>query len=199
MSSPARDRLLAAASEVFSREGLQGATTRVIAREAGVSEVTLFRLFENKEKLLAEVLAHVCSALSGTLAAKGDWSNDLRADLTAFARAYSDMLVKNEAMIRTLIGEASRHQDHARQLIKESVKPARVRLIAYLHDAQERGQVRKGLELPVVADMFSGMLLSGMLRRSSHGVREYSAATYLESCVDVLVAGIAAPAEKPKR
>ncbi len=59
MSLPARERLLAAAAEVFSREGLQGATTRVIAREAGVSEVTLFRLFENKERLLAEVLAQV--------------------------------------------------------------------------------------------------------------------------------------------
>ncbi len=128
------------------------------------------------------------------MADKSEWTQDLRTDLLAYAKGYNDSLVKNEAMIRTLIGEASRQPEHARLLIKESVKPARVRLIAYLQDALERGQVRPGLELPIVADMFTGMLLSGMLRRSAHKVREYSAATYLESCVDVLVAGIAAPA-----
>lgn len=202
MLLPAKERLLAAAADVFSREGLQGATTRVIAREAGVSEVTLFRLFENKERLLAEVLSQVCVAQSESLANKADWTQDLHADLLTFARSYNDMLVKNEAMIRTLIGEASRQPDHARQLIKDSVKPARVRFIAYLQEASERGQVRPGLELPIVADMFTGMLLSGMLRRSSHGVRDYSATAYLESCVDVLVAGIGtskAQPQKPKK
>ncbi len=199
MSLTARERLLAAAAEVFSREGLQGATTRVIAREAEVSEVTLFRLFESKERLLAEVLSQVCNAQSESLANKAEWTHDLHADLLAYARAYNDMLVKNEAMIRTLIGEASRQPEHAKQLIKDSVKPARARFIAYLQEAGERGQVRPGLDLHIIADMFTGMLLSGMLRRSSHGVRDYSAASYIESCVDVLVAGIAAHPSKIKR
>ena len=200
MSSPARERLLAAAADVFSREGLQGATTRVIAREAGVSEVTLFRLFESKERLLAGVLSQVCMAQSESLANKAAWTQDLHADLMTFAKAYNDMLVKNEAMIRTLIGEATRQPEHARQLIKDSVKPARMRFIAYLEEACGRGQVRPGLDLPIVADMFTGMLLSGMLRRSSHGVRDYSAGSYIESCVDVLVTGIAAqPSQKSRR
>ena len=196
MSLPARERLLAAAADVFSREGLQGATTRVIAREAGVSEVTLFRLFESKERLLAGVLSQVCMAQSESLAGKAAWTHDLHADLMTFAKSYNDMLVKNEAMIRTLIGEATRQPEHARQLIKDSVKPARMRFIAYLEEACGRGQVRPGLDLPIVADMFTGMLLSGMLRRSSHGVRDYSAASYIESCVNVLVTGIAAPPSK---
>ena len=38
-----RGRLLEAAMQVFARDGLHKATTRVIAREAGVNEVTLFR------------------------------------------------------------------------------------------------------------------------------------------------------------
>lgn len=198
MSLPAKERLLAAAAEVFSREGLQGATTRVIAREAGVSEVTLFRLFENKERLLAEVLVQVCTSQSETLADKSEWTQDLRTDLLVYGKSYYESLVKNEAMIRTFIGEASRQPELAKQLIKNSVKPARARLIAYLQDARERGQVREGLELPVVTDMFTAMLFTGMLRRSSHGVREYSVATYLESCVDVFVTGIATPAVKAK-
>ncbi len=41
---------------VFARDGLNGATTRAIAREAAVNEVTLFRLFRSKERLLAAVV-----------------------------------------------------------------------------------------------------------------------------------------------
>jgi AcrR family transcriptional regulator len=37
-----KKRILAAAELVFSRDGFQGATTREIARQAGVNEVTLF-------------------------------------------------------------------------------------------------------------------------------------------------------------
>jgi hypothetical protein len=41
-----------AAVRVFSRDGFQGATTREIAREAGVNEVTIFRHFRTREELL---------------------------------------------------------------------------------------------------------------------------------------------------
>lgn len=54
-----RDRLLQAAIQVFSRAGYVGATTREIAREAGVSEVTLFRHFQRKEQLLKAVAQHI--------------------------------------------------------------------------------------------------------------------------------------------
>ena len=49
-------RLLEAAARVFARRGLEGATTREIAREAKVNEVTLFRHFQSKENLLSAVL-----------------------------------------------------------------------------------------------------------------------------------------------
>jgi AcrR family transcriptional regulator len=44
-----KKRILAAAELVFSRDGFQGATTREIARQAGVNEVTLFRHFRTRE------------------------------------------------------------------------------------------------------------------------------------------------------
>jgi len=46
------ERLLAAAAAVYSRFGATGATTRRIAAEASVNEVTLFRHFGSKEALL---------------------------------------------------------------------------------------------------------------------------------------------------
>jgi AcrR family transcriptional regulator len=55
-SSEMREHILAAALMVFSRLGVREATTRTIAREAGVSEVTLFRHFKGKEDLVSKVL-----------------------------------------------------------------------------------------------------------------------------------------------
>src|SRR5258708_23956024 len=50
-----RRRILEAAERVFSREGFQGATTREIAREAQVNEVTLFRHFRTRDELVARL------------------------------------------------------------------------------------------------------------------------------------------------
>lgn len=60
MTVTSRDRILDAARRVFAQFGSVGATTRRIAEEAGVNEVTLFRHFGSKETLLEEAArAHV--------------------------------------------------------------------------------------------------------------------------------------------
>lgn len=51
-----RDMILEATVKVFAEGGTRGATTRRIAQEAGVNEVTLFRHFGSKEALLREAL-----------------------------------------------------------------------------------------------------------------------------------------------
>jgi len=51
-----REKILKAARETFIKKGYKGATTRKIAQEAGVSEVTLFRKFKSKSNLLREIL-----------------------------------------------------------------------------------------------------------------------------------------------
>ena len=40
-----RDRILEAAKRVYAKHGFRGATTRLIAIEADVNEVTIFRTF----------------------------------------------------------------------------------------------------------------------------------------------------------
>lgn len=51
-----RQKLLRAAARVFGEHGFRGATTRRIAEQAGVNEVTLFRLFGSKSALIAEAV-----------------------------------------------------------------------------------------------------------------------------------------------
>lgn len=51
-----KEKILQSALKLFSQKGYLGATTREIAKDAGVAEVTLFRHFNSKEKLLEGVL-----------------------------------------------------------------------------------------------------------------------------------------------
>lgn len=49
-------KILQAALKLFSQKGYLGTTTKEIAKEANVAEVTLFRYFKSKESLFIDVL-----------------------------------------------------------------------------------------------------------------------------------------------
>src|SRR5947209_7004832 len=96
LASPTRQRLLDAASRVCSERGLHGATTREIAEVAGVNEVTLFRHFGSKEKLIAALFEHVLTALTEALSETEVDVQDLERDLFRYAQRYHEMLMTNE-------------------------------------------------------------------------------------------------------
>jgi len=52
-----REELLRAAAKVYARHGYRGSTTRRIANEAGVNEITIFRQFGTKDTLIHEAIA----------------------------------------------------------------------------------------------------------------------------------------------
>lgn len=190
---PTRQRLLDAAYRVCAERGLQGATTREIADAARVNEVTLFRHFGNKEKLIAELFARSMASQLEFLNDLEAEDNDLERDLRRFAARFNEMLFANEALIRTIITEGKRHPEQARQVICESTKPMRQKLISYLEAAQNAGAVRRDLDVEPMIDAFTGMLLAGMLRRTSPiKVIEYPQETYVDTCVDLFIRGIAA-------
>ncbi len=56
MTAPTKEHILEAAARLYGEHGFRGTTTRRIAQEAGVNEVTLFRLFGSKTALLLEAL-----------------------------------------------------------------------------------------------------------------------------------------------
>jgi AcrR family transcriptional regulator len=186
-----RQRLLKAATEVFARDGFQGATTREIARVASVNEVTLFRHFTSKNQLLGAVISQAFALQAESLANQQEWTQDLRTDLLHYAQLYNRTLEEHEALTRTLIGEARRYPEEARQILREATQPLRERLTAYLQNAQRQGKVRAEVDPIAAIDIFTGMLLAGMLRRSVN-ILEYGTEHYLDSCVDIFVCGITA-------
>ena len=184
-----RQKLLDGAARVFARDGIAGSTTRAIAREAGVNEVTLFRHFQSKDRLIAAVIGDNF----GIQAVKAQSADptitaDLRADLTEHARRYEQLLKENLPLIRTMIGEVHHHGDQKHQVFKAILRPLREALVARLHKAQREGQLPAAGRPEVLADLFSGMIFTGVLRRNmSQQQLEYTAGAYLAAAVDLIV------------
>jgi AcrR family transcriptional regulator len=186
---PARQLLLSAAARVFARDGLEGATTRAISREAGVNEVTLFRNFGSKEGLLAAVVGTAFSG--GGREAKAPEARGLRADLEAFAESYEKLLVANLPLIRTMIGEIHRHASCEHQALKGIFMPMREALVRRIARARSEGDVRAGVDPAIAADLFAGMIFSAVLRRAAlKRPTEYSPSAYRAACVETLLRGI---------
>src|SRR3954447_21427019 len=104
IQSPTRQRLLDAAVAVCAKHGLRGATTREIAAAAEVNEVTLFRHFGSKEKLIAAVVQRSVEAQVEALRQTPP-AETLEADLRQFAKCFHGLLYEQEPLIRALLGE----------------------------------------------------------------------------------------------
>ncbi|WP_173096580.1 TetR/AcrR family transcriptional regulator [Actinomadura verrucosospora] len=97
-AEPMRERILAAAVEVIRARGITAATTKEIARSAGVSEGSLYNHFANKTALFAAALGEVTAtartamaALAGS-AGKGTVEGNLTRLAAGMVRFYGELL-----------------------------------------------------------------------------------------------------------
>ncbi|MBV8176830.1 MAG: TetR/AcrR family transcriptional regulator [Verrucomicrobia bacterium] len=188
-----RERLLDAAAQTFSRDGIQGATTREIARGAGVNEVTLFRHFKSKEQLLRAVLQRGLAAEVAVMDQHSSWKEDLRGSMERYARHYYSHLEKKEGLARAFTAEANVLPKSIQTMIADVIRPVRERLIAIMADAQRAGVVRDDLNVECALDAFKNTLYAALLRQGAYFPRNYSTDAYIQTIVDIFVRGIEAP------
>ena len=100
---PIRLKLLDAAARVYAETGFRGATTRRIAKEAGVNEITLFRHFGSKARLLHEAI--VCAAVASPAALLPIRPVHPRRELMEWSRAHLKERKGRRALIRTSQGK----------------------------------------------------------------------------------------------
>ncbi len=168
----ARARLLAAAARVFAGHGAAGATSRRIADEAGVNEVTLFRLFGTKEALLgAAVHAAVHDATDGEPPTRlPAVPVDPEREVAEWCTAEIGRLGRSRALLRQCLAESGVPAGHARAARTAVAGTAEV-LRAYvgrmagrapLGDAPDREAAVSMLVSTVVADALGRDDLAGV-------------------------------------
>lgn len=186
-----RRKLMEAARAEFGDKGIEAATTRGIAERAGCNEVTLFRHFETKQKLLAAVVQDTSEEFVSLCECHADVSGDPREDLGRFARVYNESLERCEGMARAMIGEGRRRPTLAKELIGDVLEPFHRSIACYLEQGKKSGLVRADVDTMAFAEVFTATLMGGLLRRTS-GLSEMDRDGWLRETVEVLWRGIEA-------
>ncbi|MEI7954466.1 MAG: TetR/AcrR family transcriptional regulator [Verrucomicrobiota bacterium] len=187
-ASSTRQRLMEAARAEFGDKGIEAATTRGIAERAGCNEVTLFRNFESKQKLLVAVVQDTSEEFLSLCACGENFSGDLLDDLTHFARVYNASMERCEGMARAMIGESRRRPTLAKELIGDVLEPFHRSIAAYLEQHRLTGRVRADLDAMAFAEVLTSALMGGLLRRTS-GLSALDRDGWIRETVEIFVRG----------
>ena len=134
-----RDRLCDAAGRMFASRGREGFTLRALAGELGVSAMTPYRYFRDKDDILAAVRARAftrfAEALEQAMAAPGG----ALSKATAVYEAYVGFAFGEPDSYRLMFDLSQPNEDDYPELV-EATKRARATMTAYV-----RGLVAEGL------------------------------------------------------
>ena len=98
-------KIIIAATTVFSREGFKGARMQQIAKAAGVNQALLHYYFNSKEQLYQEVLFSFFGHVIGQLTHHFQTYDSPEAALRNFIHAYVDILKDNPELPRLMVSE----------------------------------------------------------------------------------------------
>jgi len=101
----AKERILEAALEIFSHKGFHPATTDEIAERAGVGKGTLYRYFETKDKLFAELVRLRLEELEKRAGSVMDGQDDVLTMISKYIRVYFEFFDGNQRLFRLIVQE----------------------------------------------------------------------------------------------
>jgi AcrR family transcriptional regulator len=134
-----RDRILAAAGELFYRHGIRAVGVEAIAEAARTNKMTLYRHFASKDELVAEYLRQSAKAADSCWARfAGAYPGDARAQLRAWLEEMAAHVASNDERGCPLVNAAVElpEKGHpARRVIEEHKIAQRARLIALCAEA----------------------------------------------------------------
>jgi AcrR family transcriptional regulator len=157
-----RDQLLDAAARLYAEAGYRGATTRRIAVQAGVNEITLFRHFGSKDALLREAISR--AGPTTVTAVLPESPREPFRELRDWAKAHITELRERRSLIRTCMGEIEEHPDI---ISAENSPPASAAkaLCHYLRRLREGGLAKAPFDEVAASTMLMGVLFADAMGR----------------------------------
>ncbi len=168
-STTTRQKLLEASLKIISEKGYLGATTRAISRQAGVTELTLFRHFGTKAQLFENLLNNYTflPKLKGLMPELEKLSYEEA--LTLIAVKFLLTLKERKPMIKIIFSEIHLYPEKIRDMYTAFIDEVRMTLASYFQSLQKKGALRN-VAPETAARAFLGMLLSYF--RSEEIIRE---------------------------
>jgi AcrR family transcriptional regulator len=160
--SPARERILDAALNVFAEKGFAGATTRDISAKADVNEVTLFRHFDSKKGLYAAVISERSPIAEVERSLEFDTGMPVDELLRANAASVLSVLRANRRHFMLLMGDAWRSQKTRSMISRLAMEKGITIASGLMEELMDAGKMRK-CDPEVAARAMVGMIQSYFL------------------------------------
>lgn len=168
-----RRAILGAASRLFLAHGFAGTRMEAVAAAAGVSKLTVYAHFADKEGLFQAIVRERCDAYNRPESFREYPRMQARAALTAIGTNLLDLLLSPIALQlhRVMIAEGTRRKKMAALFYAAGPERASAYFVAYLRHASEAGQLR--IDDPErAADQFQALVKGGKLHlRATLGLR----------------------------
>jgi len=191
---------LDAAMKVFVREGYRGATTRKIAEEAEVNEVTLFRKFKSKDNILRAVITENRELTLQQF--NSIVQREKSTEITTFLRDLGHGIMKlmeekKMDLLILLIAEGRKKPDVA-EILSIVPKTMLKRLSEYFEEQMEHGDMRS-INPQVAAFTFISYIVYSNLIKGIIGDILGDDKKAFNDFIDIFTRGVVSPEHKELR
>jgi len=191
LSPQRRGKIVAGASEVFVRDGYEGASMAQIADAARVSKGTLYNYFPSKQALFEAFVQERCARLVAEVFghAEGQAATDLAAELGRMGRTMLRMMVSPDgrAIYRVVVMEANKFPELAQAFYNAGPRKATERMAAWLARQIEAGMLRPH-DAPFAAEQFFALTQARLVMQARTDAGYTATAAEIDFVVDGAVA-----------
>jgi len=160
--SVVREKAAAAARRIMDEYGAEKVTIRGIAKEVGMSAMSLYTYFENKADIIAYLQSQAVNELSADLAAAQDKSNTPEKVIAALGAAYVAFADEKADEFRLAFrAEEGRIPDSALESLEVALQPLRDAVSKLVKEPRSPEEVER-----IVTGIWSGWHGYALLRQA---------------------------------
>ena len=173
-SAETRERILAAATEVFARAGFHGARVADIAEHAGIAYGLVYHYFRNKDDILAALFSERWSQYIEYLHEVGQMPLPFRERMRRLVHFWVEVYRRDPELMTIMINEISRSYEFLESHDIGTVLVAFDAIESMIREARDNGELSADLDTELATYVIFGaaeMVLTGYvigtLRRST--------------------------------
>src|ERR1700731_5412079 len=139
-SAQTRERIIAAATEVFARSGFHGAKVAEIAEHAGIAYGLVYHYFHNKEDILAAIFAERWAQYVTYLREVGNLDVGFREQMRKLVPFWVEVYRREPDLMTVMINEVTRSYEFLESHDIGTVLVAFDAIEEMIRDAREAGE-----------------------------------------------------------
>ena len=186
------EKIINATFRIFQKEGIDKATTKKIAAEAGVNEVTIFRKFENKKNLVEITKKYYFDLFISKINNIFDYEgiDTIEDYLAKNFRGLNDLSDEDYSIIKVSMEEVSGSIPEKKLLISDITQTILNKLEEFFKLQIEKGNIREVNARVLGITCFSVTFQSIILNRLYNENNEVDSKKYSDAFLDILYNGI---------